>query len=60
MFNCGMEDYGIAKVGNNGNLTSMEDLLGDELLTWEQLLEKLRILMELLKKQEGGGIPQGT
>lgn len=55
-----MEDYGIAKVGNNGNLTSMEDLLGDELLTWEQLLEKLRILMELLKKQEGGGIPQGT
>lgn len=54
-----MNNNNTTKVGNNENLISMEECLGDKLLTWEQLLEKLRMLTELLKKQEGEGIPQG-
>lgn len=44
--------------GTNGNLTSVKNLSGDESLNHEQLLEKLRLLMELLKKQERDDISQ--
>lgn len=57
----GIENNGATRANNgiDGNLTSVEKLSGDESLTREILLEKLKILIKLLKKQDDG-IPQGS
>lgn len=58
----GIENNGATRANNgiDGNLTSVEKLSGDESLTREILLEKLKILIKLLKKQDEDGIPQGS
>lgn len=55
-----MNNKGTTKPVNNKNLTTIDLCPGDESLTRKQLLEKLKMLTELLKNRDGDAILQGS